>query len=230
MFADNQMKIKTILSPKTTTRVQIIAAAMAGIFLLIATWTSTLQIPNIQNMIYGEDSLIRELRDQTTNDLVQGLYAADVHTERRIDFLDVRLERIMVSSKSKRGQLLLEGAVSKTMAQIKQWDSLFVGKDAKPVSTPIPIFDESTPVEQKVIKLDPVLSSSRRKAYSRLSGIIGQIHTQESNKSRYASKLSRKQVWFRFFQMCGLLSLVLAIVLETHKKYGETGNNDKEVI
>jgi hypothetical protein len=221
------MKLKTLLSSKTTARIQIVAVAVPGILLLIATWISTLQIPNIQDMIDSEDSTIRELRDKTTNDLVQGLYATDVHTDRRIDFLDVRLERIMVSSRSKREQLLLEGAISKTIEQIKQWDSLFITKDSLPVSTPIPIFNESTSAEHKIIKLDPILSSSRRSAYSRLNEIIGQIHTHESQKNKYVSAMSKRQLWFRVFQMCGLLLLVLAIVLESHKKYYEVDINSK---
>lgn len=69
-FADKQMKLEMILSSKPTARIQIVSAAASGIFLLIATWISTLQIPSIQEMVNSEDSSIRELRDQVTNDLI----------------------------------------------------------------------------------------------------------------------------------------------------------------
>jgi len=64
------MKLEMILSSKPTARIQIVSAAASGIFLLIATWISTLQIPSIQEMVNSEDSSIRELRDQVTNDLI----------------------------------------------------------------------------------------------------------------------------------------------------------------
>lgn len=222
------MRLKTLLSSKTVARTQIIAAVVSAFSLLIATWISTLQIPNMQHMIDDKDSIIEELRDKTTKDLVQGLYAADVHTDRRIDFLDVRLERIMVSSRSKREELLLQSAINKTIDQIKQWDSLFISKDTHPVLTTLPTFDENTSAEQKIIRLDPTLASARRNAYSRLREIINQIHTHCLQKDKNQSTLKKKQVWFKRFQMFELLSLVLVIALESIIKYNEIDNTYKK--
>jgi hypothetical protein len=169
-------------------------------------------------MIDNEDSTINGLKYQTTKYLVQGLYASDDYTDRRIDFLDVRLERIIVSSKSERGQLLLEGAINKTIEQIKQWDSLFIGEGTQPVFTQIPIFDENTSTEQKIIKLDPILTNARRNAYSRLEKFIDEINTHELKKKQHQSNLNSHQNRFKFFQIIGLLTAILVIGIKSCEK------------
>jgi hypothetical protein len=212
------MKLKTVSSSKTAVRIQIVAAGVSGLSLLLATWISTLQVPCIQHTIDAKDATISKLRDQTTNDLVQGLYARDDYTDRRIDFLDVRLETVIVSSRSERKQSLLENAVSKTIDQISQWDSLFIREGTQPISTPMPVLDQSTSVEQRLVKLDPALSRARKNAYLRLKGLIDQIHAHESQKGELETRLNNKEVWFRLLQIFGLLSLAVAIVLESLKK------------
>ena len=225
------MKIKRLYSPKTAAKPQIIFAAVSAIFLAVATWMTTSHIPKIENKINNEDSMIKEIRHQITKDLVQGLYAMDVHTDRRIDLLDVRLESIMVSSKSKREQLLLEGARNKTLDEIKRWDLLFRSEEQHQYGTPLPFFDANTPIEEKIIKLDSALTRARRDAYSRLSEIIDRIHTHEIRKEQHQAIHSKKQTWFRRFQLIGLLALVIAVIIESHQKLrqveAENQNSDK---
>ena len=222
------MKLKNPHNLRTAARPQIIAAAISAIFLAIATWMTTLQIPRIEDEINNEETMIKELRHQITKDLVQGLYAMDVHTDRRIDFLDVRLESMMGKSRSKRGQLLLEGARKKTLDEIKRWDLLFRSKQANQNATPLPLFDANTPVEQKIIKLDSALTRARRDAYSRLEEIIDRIHTHEIQKDQHQAIHNGKQTWFRFFQLIGLLALVVAVAIESYKKLKELGTDKKE--
>ncbi len=207
-------------SHRIVTIVQIIAATASAICLGTATWITTLQVPKIKANIDKQESIINELRYQTTQDLVQGLYAMDVYTDRRINIIDIRLERMMNKSRTKLEELLLEEVVKKTVEQIKRWDSLFVPKQGHGTSTELPIFGPNTPPEQRIAKLEPVLLRARRAAYSRLEEVIERVHTYESQKEEHEGKQKAREATFTLFQMIGLLTLVVAIALEAYKKLG----------
>ncbi|MHC4123738.1 MAG: hypothetical protein ACYSSI_09215 [Planctomycetota bacterium] len=133
--------------------VQIIALLLSIIFLGIATWISTLKVPNCENKILNEDSTISKLRYEITKDMVQGLYTMDVQTERRIDLFNIHFEKkmneAMTTSKarSKLEQRLLEDFSQKTTEQITQWNSLFIIKHKQQTTTELPIFDSNASVE-----------------------------------------------------------------------------------
>lgn len=152
----------------------------------------------------------------------------DVYTDRRIDTIDVRLERMMNSSRTKLEELLLEEVVKKTVDQIKRWNSLFVPKQGHGTSTALPIFGPNTPPEQRIAKLEPVLLRAKRAAYSRLEEVIERVHTHESQKEEHAGKQKALEATFTFFQMIGLLMLVVAVALEAYKKLGEIVTHKKE--
>ena len=70
------MNLKNLYTPRTPAKLHIYVALVSAFFLAIATYITHLQIPNIQDDINNEDSVINELRHQMTKDLIQGLYAA----------------------------------------------------------------------------------------------------------------------------------------------------------
>ena len=207
-------------SHKTVTIVQIIAATASALCLGTATWITTLQVPKIKADIDKQESIINELRYKTTRDLVQGLYAMDVYTDQRMDTIDVRLERMMNSSRTKLEELLLEEVVKKTVDQIKRWNSLFVPKQGHGTSAELPIFGPNTPPEQRIAKLEPVLLGAKRAAYSRLEEVIERVHTHENQKGEHEGKQKVWEAAFTLFQMIGLLMLVVAVALEAYKKLG----------
>ena len=213
--------MKKLLLLKTVYRIQIIIAALSGIFLLLATYISTVQIPVFQKMIDSQESAIMSLRHRVTKDLVQGLYISEIYADRRIDLVDIRLERMMAKDKSKLEQKLLEDILNKTVEQIQKWDSLFIIEGKKPTRTPIPVFNEGATIEEKILKTDNSLTESRLNAYSRLEEIINKIQACNQRSEDYKIAVDKKQGLFRCYQVWGLIFLAVAITLESCKKYKE---------
>ena len=71
------MKLKNPHTLRTAAISQIIAAVISAIFLTIATWMTTSQIPRIEDEINNEEIMIKELRHQITEGLEYGMW--DVH-------------------------------------------------------------------------------------------------------------------------------------------------------
>lgn len=207
-----------LISSKNATLIQIIIAVVSAISIGIATWITTLQIPIVQVKIANEDSIIKELKYQTTKDLVQGLYAMDLHTDRRLDLIDICLEQMMNKSRTKLKESLLKEVMDKTSDQILRWNSMFILERRQSTNTTLPPVDPNTPIEQKILTLDRALVQARKDAYSRLDELIHQVNKHELQKAGYYNTLKPLETRFRFFQMIGLLTLVVAVTIEALKK------------
>ena len=194
----------------------------------MATWITTLQIPRVEKQIENEDSMIKELRYQTTKDLVQGLYAMDLHTDRRINLVDIRLERMMNKSRTKLEESLLKEVMDKTSAQISRWNSMFIFQQRQSTNADLPPVDPNTPIEQTILALDQALVQAKKGAYSRLNTLVNQVNEHELEKAGYENTLKSVEIWFRLFQMMGLLTLVIAVSIEALKKLKEVITDKKK--
>lgn len=215
---------------KTLSKVQIIVLLLSIILLGIATWITTLKVPNCETKILDKDSTISKLRYEITKDLVQGLYTMDVQTEGRIDLLNLHFEKkmneLMTTSKarSKLEQKLLENFFKKTTEQITQWNSLFIIEHKQQTTAESPIFDSNASVEQ-FTELEHTLINAKKNAYSRLDQLIQKIRSHENQKAKYESNKKYLDTCFRCFQILGLITLMIAAIFEAIRKLTEPGKN-----
>jgi len=212
----------------TAAGVRILATAVSAVSLGIATWITTLQTPIVEQEIANLDSSIKELRYQITKDLVQGLYAMDLVTERRINLIDVRLERVMNSSRTELEGSLLKEVMDNTLAQITRWNSMFLFERQPSTHSLPPSVDPNTPIEKSILTLDHALAQARKDAYSRLDKLITEANEHELQKAGCDKTLKSWEKQFRLFQMIGLLTLLVAIGIEAHTKLREDVIDDKK--
>ena len=215
------MKRKILKFILKAEKIQIIAAALSAIFLGISTGITTLQIPKVDQHIANEDSEIKNLRYVTTKDLVQGLYAMDQYTERRMNLIDIRLERMMNASRTKLEESLLKDIWDNTLAQIDRWNSLFLLEQQQKTDNHNLQVDPNTPIEKRILTIDRDLTRARTEAYYRLNKLIIQANEHELYKAGYDKTLKSLERRFRIFQMIGLFTLVIAVGLEAYTKLNE---------
>ena len=210
-------------------KIQIIVAAFSAISLAISTGITTLLIPPVEQDIANEDSDIKNLRYKTTEDLVQGLYAMDQYTERRMNLIDIRLERMMNASRTNLEESLLNDILQNTLAQIDLWNSLFLLEQQQKTDKNNMQVDPNTPIEKRILTIDKDLVRARTDAYSRLNDLIIQANEHELQKEEYNKTLKSLEKYFRSFQIIGLLTLVIAVGLEACKKLREDVSKDKKI-
>ena len=205
----------------TTTGIQITATAVSAIFLAVATWIATLQIPMVEDKISSVDSAVNELRYCTTRDLVQGLYATDLQTERAVYIVLFQLERMMNSSRTKLGDSLLKEVRDNTSSQITLWNSMFLFEQKQATSAVLLPVDPNTALEQAILKLDGALARAKKDAYTRLEGLFAQVNEHDLEKASSERRMKSWQSRFGLLQMLGLLSLVVAVGIEAYRKLKE---------
>ena len=212
------MKITKLFTPKTVVKVQIIVTAVSAITLGIATWVATLHIPIVEKNIENEVSIIEELRYKATKDFIQRLYAMDVNTECRINLIDLRMERMMNKRRTKLIESLLKEVKDKTSEQIVLWSSMFITDQGQKTDSNLLSIDPNIPIEQIILKFDSALTQAKKNAYYRLEELMRQINEHELQKAGYENTLYSKKFLFRLFQMVGLLTLVIAVLIDALKK------------
>ncbi|MHC4618191.1 MAG: hypothetical protein ACYTEQ_10615 [Planctomycetota bacterium] len=128
------------------------------------------------------------------------------------------------TARSKLEQRLLEDFFKKTTEQITQWNSLFIIEREQQTTTELPIFDSNASVEQ-LTELEHTLINAKKNAYSRLDQLIQEIRNHENQKAQYESNKKHLDNCFRRFQILGLITLMIAAILEAIGKLTEPGGN-----
>jgi hypothetical protein len=206
---------------KTITQIHVVSAILAVVVLSVATVISTLLLPGVQRNLEEQDSLIAGRRYRVTQDLVQGLYAMDLQTERRVDFLDQRLESVIVSNRSQRTLQLAQDAAEKTKEQISLWDSLFRNSPAEGTNVNPSTLDPRAPHDRNAGELESALVAAKRDAYSRLGQTLEEIRTQELQKNKCENRRNTREAWFGFTQVIGLMMVVVSGILDAWGKQKE---------